>query len=153
MILEVVTLLLDYYWQFLSAPDAGFKDIARIKAVDTARYDAINALAKAGIVRKSEVFNPNATITRQQAALMIYRAMQYHVGTGALDFGNNMSVYADGALITNEESQRALSFLYASKAMTGTVDSNGVRHIEPNKALTRSQIAKILNGTLKYLGR
>jgi len=37
--------------------------------------------------------------------------------------------------------------------MTGTVDSNGVRNIEPNKALTRSQMAKILNGTLKYLGR
>lgn len=135
-----------------AAPDAGFKDLATIKEMDADRYHAIHALAKAGIVQTGERFNPDATITRQQAALMIYRAMQYHVGTEALDFGNNMAVYEDAALVTNEESQRAFSFLYASKAMTGTVDKNGVRKIEPNKALTRSQMAKILNGTLKYLG-
>ena len=83
----------------MCAPDAGFKDLARIKAVDMDRYNAINALAEACIVRKSEAFNPNATITRHQAALIIYRAMQFHVGTGALDFGNSMTVYANGALI------------------------------------------------------
>lgn len=135
-----------------STRDAGFADIASIQAVDTARYDAINALAEVGIVKKADKFNPNATITRQQAALMIYRAMQYHVGTDALDFGKNMSVYADGAIITNEESQRAFSFLYASGAMTGSIDQNGKRMIDPNKTLTRGQMAKVLNGTLKYLG-
>ena len=134
------------------ASDTGFKDLADIKAIDTDRYNAINALAVAGIVKKGDTFNPDATITRQQAALMIYRAMQYHVGTDALDFGNNINVYADAKLVTNEESQRAFSFLYASKAMTGSIDKNGARNIEPNKALTRGQMAKILNGTLKYLG-
>jgi heme-binding NEAT domain protein len=132
--------------------DAGFKDIERFKATNIETYNAINALAQAGIVMKQEKFNPNDYITRQHAALMIYRAMQYHVGTDALDFGNNISIYYDAALVKGEEEQRALSFLYASGAMTGSFDKNGNRIIQPNVALTRGHMAKILNGTLKYLG-
>lgn len=135
-----------------TATDAGFNDLAGIKATDVTRYNAINALASAGIVKKQGQFKPNDAITRQQVALMIYRAMQYHVGTDALDFGNNIGVYADYTAITNEEAQRAFTFLYVSNAMTGSVDQFGQRIINPNAALTRGQMAKILNGTLKYLG-
>ena len=135
-----------------AAPDAGFKDIAALKTKDVERYNAINALAKAGIVKKQAKFNSNATLTRQQAALMIYRAMQYHVGTDALDFGNNITVYADGNKVKDEEAQRALSFLYAGNAMTGSIEADGKRYIKPNAPLTRGQMAKVLNGTLKYLG-
>ena len=134
------------------ATDTGFKDIERFKKTNIETYNAINALAQAGIVMKQENFNPNDNITRQHAALMIYRAMQYHVGTDALDFGNNISVYSDGSLVKSEEAQRALSFLYSSGAMTGSFDKNGNRVIQPNVALTRGHMAKILNGTLKYLG-
>jgi len=134
------------------AADAGFKDIATLKSTDVERYNAINALQKAGIVVKAEQFKPNDTITRQQAALMIYRAMQYHVGTSELDFGNNISVYADAAKVKNEEAQLAFSFLYASNAMTGNVQADGSRVINPQTNLTRGQMAKVLNGTLKYMG-
>lgn len=138
--------------QLSEAADAGFKDLETLKKKDIERYNAINALQAANIVVKADKFNPNAPITRQQAALMIYRAMQYHVGTTELDFGNNISVYADAAKVKNEEAQRAFSFLYASNAMTGTLHADGTRTINPHTNLTRGNMAKILNGTLKYMG-
>ena len=113
---------------------------------------AIGALVEAGILRNVTHFYPNAPIQREHAALIIYRAMQYHVGTDALDFGNNISVYTDAASIKSEESQRALSFLYVSNAYTGEKAPNNGQFAHPSKSFTRTEIATLLNNTLKYLG-
>jgi heme-binding NEAT domain protein len=112
---------------------------------------AISALVEAGIVKKGAHFYPNVPIQREHAALIIYRAMQYHVGTDALDFGNNIEVYTDAHLIPSKESQRALSFLYVSNAYIGEKTSNE-QFAHPTKSFTRAEIATLLNNTLKYLG-
>ena len=88
-----------------STTNAGFKDTAKL---DTERVQAINALAEAGIVVKAENFNPNGTLTRQQAAVMIYRAVA-HVAGKEMNYGDpSLSYYADGATVTSEEAKKPL---------------------------------------------
>ncbi|MGE7999288.1 NEAT domain-containing protein [Lysinibacillus sp. NPDC093190] len=133
-----------------STTDAGFKDTAKL---DTERVQAINALADAGIVVKAENFNPNGTLTRQQAAVMIYRAVA-HVAGKDMNYGDpSLSYYADGATVTSEEARKAFAFLYAGKIMTGSVDAKGKTVINASSPLKRTQMAKILNGSLQYMNK
>ncbi|MGE8005753.1 NEAT domain-containing protein [Lysinibacillus sp. NPDC093216] len=130
--------------------DAGFKDTAKL---DTERVQAINALANAGIVVKAENFNPNGTLTRQQAAVMIYRAVA-HVAGKEMNYGDpSLSYYADGATVTSEEAKKAFAFLYAGKIMTGSVNAEGKTVINASSPLKRTQMAKILNGSLQYMNK
>lgn len=129
------------------ALDAGFKDVAVL--ADKERIHAINALAAAGIVVKGENFNPNHTLTRQQGALMVYRAISY-AAQKELEFGSTL-VYADEASITNAEARKAFALLYAGGMMTGSKNTAGELVIEPHAQLKRTQMAKILNGALKYM--
>jgi len=130
--------------------DAGFKDTAKL---DTERVQAINALANAGIVVKAENFNPNGTLTRQQAAVMIYRAVA-HVAGKEMNYGDpSLSYYADGATVTSEEAKKAFAFLYAGKIMTGSANANGKTVINASSPLKRTQMAKILNGSLQYMNK
>jgi len=129
---------------------AGFKDIADIK--DKERVDAINALAAAGIVQKVEKFNPNSTLTRQQGALMLYRAVKFVNDGVEVNLGDtSLSYYADGAVVTNPESQRAFALLYAGGIMTGSKTEDGKTLIKANNPLQRTQMAKILNGSLEHM--
>jgi len=128
---------------------AGFKDIADIK--DQERVNAINALAAAGIVQKVEKFNPNNTLTRQQGALMLYRAVKYVAGQEVNMGDTSLSYYADGAVVTDPESQRAFALLYAGGIMTGSKTDDGKTLIKANNPLQRTQMAKILNGSLGYM--
>ncbi|MFJ8091040.1 NEAT domain-containing protein [Lysinibacillus sp. NPDC095746] len=133
-----------------STTNAGFKDTAKL---DTERVQAINALAEAGIVVKAENFNPNGTLTRQQAAVMIYRAVA-HVAGKELNYGDpSLSYYADAATVTSEEAKKAFAFLYAGKIMTGSVNANGKTVINASSPLKRTQMAKILNGSLQYMNK
>jgi len=133
--------------QLSDAPDAGFKDVVTLS--DTEQIQAINALAAAGIVMTGENFKPNDIITRQQGALMVYRAISY-VAQKELDFGSTL-VYADEASISNVEARKAFALLYAGGMMTGRKNTAGALVIEPNTQLKRTQMAKILNGALKYM--
>ena len=131
-----------------STTDAGFKDTKNLAAE---RVQAINALAEAGIVVKAENFNPNGTLTRQQAAVMIYRAVT-HVAGKEMNIGDSsLSYYADGATVTSEEAKKAFALLYAGKIMTGSVTADGKTVINANSSLKRTQMAKILNGSLQFM--
>lgn len=131
-----------------STTDAGFKDTAKL---DVEAVQAINALAEAGIVKKADNFNPNDTLTRQQAAVMIYRTVT-HVAGQELNMGDtSLSYYADGATVTDEEAKKAFALLYAGKVMTGSVNANGKTVIDAKSPLKRSHMAKILNGALQYM--
>ncbi|MFE3574258.1 NEAT domain-containing protein [Lysinibacillus sp. NPDC059133] len=133
-----------------STKDAGFKDTAKL---DTERVQAINALTEAGIVMKAENFNPNGTLTRQQAAVMIYRTVA-HVAGKEMNYGDpSLSYYADGATVTSEEARKAFAFLYAGKIMTGSVDAKGKTVINASSPLKRAHMAKILNGSLQYMNK
>ncbi|OXS77140.1 S-layer protein [Lysinibacillus sp. KCTC 33748] len=133
-----------------STKDAGFKDTAKL---DAERVQAINALTEAGIVMKAEKFNPNDTLTRQQAAVMIYRTVT-HVAGKEMNYGDpSLSYYADGATVKSEEARKAFAFLYAGKIMTGSVDAKGKTVINASSPLKRAHMAKILNGSLQYMNK
>ncbi|TKI72752.1 S-layer protein [Lysinibacillus mangiferihumi] len=122
---------------------AGFQDIKGIEA-----EQAINALAEYGIVESRDKFNPNGILTRQQGALMIYRAIQA-VTEGDLNVEISLP-YADQASIANDEAKEAFSLLYKEGIMTGSVAKDGKTYINANKPLTRGQMAKILNNSLQF---
>ncbi|ARK24859.1 S-layer protein [Sporosarcina sp. P37] len=134
-----------------TAKSAGFKDLGKI--TDKERVSAINALAEAGIVQKNEKFNPNNTLTRQQGALMLYRAVNYAAGK-ELNIGDtSLSYYADGAVITDPESKKAFSLLYAGNIMTGSKQADGKVLIKSGDSLQRTQMAKILHGSLEFMNK
>lgn len=133
-----------------STKDAGFKDTGKLSAE---AVQAINALAEAGIVKKATNFNPNDTLTRQQAAVMIYRTVT-HVAGKEMNFGDpSLTYYADGAKVKDEEAKKAFALLYAGKVMTGSPTADGKTVIDANSPLKRSHMAKILNGSLQYLNK
>lgn len=133
-----------------STKDAGFKDTGKLSAE---AVQAINALAEAGIVKKATNFNPNDTLTRQQAAVMIYRTIT-HVAGKEMNFGDpSLSYYADGAKVKDEEAKKAFALLYAGKVMTGSPTADGKTVIDANSPLKRSHMAKILNGSLQYINK
>lgn len=125
--------------------DAGFKDL---KGLEAERVNAINALAEVGIVEKRENFNPNGTLTRQQGALMIYRAIDT-VTEGELKVEVSLP-YADVATIANEEAKKAFSLLYKNGIMTGSDAKDGKTYIHANQPLTRGQMAKLLDKSLSF---
>ena len=125
--------------------DAGFKDL---KGLEAERVNAINALAEVGIVEKRENFNPNRTLTRQQGALMIYRAIDA-VTEGELNVEISLP-YADVATIANEEAKKAFSLLNKHGIMTGSEAKDGKTYIHANQPLTRGQMAKLLDKSLSF---
>ncbi|MEG0258546.1 MAG: NEAT domain-containing protein [Lysinibacillus sp.] len=129
---------------------AGFQDIGNL---DAERIAAINALADAGIVKKGEKFNPGGTLTRKQGALMIYRAVA-HVAGKEVNYGDpTLPFYADAHTVTDEEAQKAFALLYTGKIMTGSTTADGKTVINANSPLKRTQMAKILNGSLQFMKR
>jgi len=133
-----------------STKDAGFKDTGKLSAE---AVQAINALAEAGIVKKAANFNPNDTLTRQQAAVMIYRAVTHAAGQEMNIGDSSLSYYADGAKVKDDEAKKAFALLYAGKVMTGSPTADGKTVIDANSPLKRSHMAKILNGSLQYMNK
>lgn len=131
------------------APSAGFQDLGKI--TDKERINAINALAKAGIVQSNAKFNPNDTLTRQQGALMLYRAIQFAEDKEIKKGDTTLPFYADGKSITDPEAKQAFALLYAEKIMTGAKQPNGKVLINSGDSLQRTQMAKILNGSLNFM--
>lgn len=130
---------------------AGFKDVVNL--TDKERVNAIDALAEVGIVKKNDNFNPNKTLTRQQGALMLYRALNYKAGKEQNYGGADLAYYADGKSVTDEEAQKAFALLYEGKIMTGSKQADGKVLISANSSLKRTQMAKILNGSLEFVNR
>ncbi|PID22395.1 S-layer protein [Sporosarcina sp. P3] len=134
-----------------STKDVGFKDLDKI--TDQERLSAINALAEAGIVQTNEKFNPNHTLTRQQGALMLYRAIQFAEGKEIKKGDTTLPFYADGKVITDPEAKQAFALLYAEKIMTGAPQPNGKVLISSGSSLQRTQMAKILYGSLEFMNK
>lgn len=132
-----------------STESVGFKDLGNI--TDVERVNAINALAQAGIVQKNEKFNPNNTLTRQQGALMLYRAVNYVAGKEMNAGDTSLAYYADGAVVTDPETKKAFALLYAGNIMTGSKQADGKVLINAGSSLQRTQMAKILNGSLEFM--
>ena len=105
----------------------------------------VQALADAGIVTgtNATTFNPNKSITRQQAAAMIYRMLTYK-GYEATAKASDLN-YKDAAKVS-AYAKEALAELQAQSIMTG---ANG--YIQAQKNLTRGQMAKVLKRSLELI--
>lgn len=130
---------------------AGFKDLGSI--TDKERLDAINALAEAGIVKSGDKFNPNGTLTRQQGALMLYRAVNHAAGQDMSMGDTSLKYYADGSVVTDPEAKKAFALLYAGEIMTGSKAADGKTYIKAGSPLQRTQMAKILHGSLQHMNK
>ena len=102
----------------------------------------IQALFEAGVAKgtTASTFNPEAPITRQQAAAFMARILEYL----------NADVKASGDVSFKDTSKISAEYLpyikllYSLDIMTGKQDGS----FEPNAPLTRGQTAKILKRTL-----
>jgi endo-1,4-beta-xylanase len=111
----------------------GFDDVAQ----DSYWYDAILSAKSAGIVNGyGESFMPYSSIKRQDAAVMVYRAL---MSEGKIeDVSFDLSEYNDAQSISSYASE-AVATLSAMGILNG---SNG--SFRPNDAITRAEAAVLI---------
>lgn len=115
-----------------------FKDV---KAKDWFASD-VQALYDAGIIKgvSATKFNPNGTLTRQQAALMLQRTLDYlNVETESYSLN-----FADADKISND-AKSAVAVMQGLEIFTGKPGNV----FDPYSNLTRAQMAKVLLKTLE----
>ena len=134
---QLVTVL----YRAAGEPDTGkqvnpFTDVA-----DDAWYTkAVIWAANNGIVNgvAKNVFAPDASITREQIAAMLYR----YAGAEAAK-EDKLSAFPDAAKVS-DWAKEALNWAVASGLINGVADANGTASLEPQATATRAQIATIL---------
>jgi DNA/RNA endonuclease YhcR with UshA esterase domain len=125
------------------AYDGRFNDIS----VHNGDASVVMAAIEAGIIKgkTSDTFAPNDAITREQAAMMIKRAMDYlAINPEGLDTSKKLSSFAD----TNKISSYAkgdIEFLLQANIISGKPDGN----FDPKGKTTRAQIVKMLHKALE----
>ena len=134
---QLVTVL----YRAAGEPDTGkqvnpFTDVA-----DDAWYTkAVIWAANNGIVNgvAKNTFAPDASITREQIATMLYR----YAGAEAAK-EDKLSAFPDAAKVS-DWAKEALNWAVASGLINGVADANGTANLEPQATATRAQIATIL---------
>ena len=134
---QLVTVL----YRAAGEPDTGkqvnpFTDVA-----DDAWYTkSVIWAANNGIVNgvAKNVFVPDASITREQIATMLYR----YAGAEAAK-EDKLSAFPDAAKVS-DWAKEALNWAVASGLINGVADANGTANLEPQATATRAQIATIL---------
>ena len=134
---QLVTVL----YRAAGEPDTGkqvnpFTDVAD----DTWYTKAVIWAANNGIVNgvAKNVFAPDASITREQIATMLYR----YAGAEAAK-EDKLSAFPDAAKFS-DWAKEALNWAVASGLINGVADANGTANLEPQATATRAQIATIL---------
>lgn len=134
---QLVTVL----YRAAGEPDTGkqvnpFTDVAD----DTWYTKAVIWAANNGIVNgvAKNVFAPDASITREQIAAMLYR----YAGAEAAK-EDKLSAFPDAAKVS-DWAKEALNWAVASGLINGVADANGTASLEPQATATRAQIATIL---------
>ena len=107
-------------------------------------YSYICSAVSAGVVNGDENgnFKPDANITRQDLAVMIYRAAK--ISGTELEQGLNTSAFADSDSIS-DYAQDAVSALSGAKVINGYENGN----FAPHDNCTRAQLAKMIYGIIK----
>lgn len=116
---------------------AGFADVAESDWF----YPYINAAQQAGLVMGDEnnCFNPNAQITRQDMAVILYRAYEVNAGSAEADFADagEISAYA----------LEAVAYFHAEGVIAGMGDGR----FAPKDTATRAQAAVMLYNVMTKL--
>ena len=115
---------------------ATFTDVAQ------GRYyaDAVAWAEDLGIVKgiTATAFQPEGTVTRQQAATFLYRYVTEYLEQEAVE-GADLTAFTDGGKV-QEYAQTAMSWAVAEGFFEGYGDGT----LRPFTALTRAQMAKLL---------
>jgi len=111
-------------------------------------YEAdIQALYEAGITNSPGDFNPSATLSREHAAVFMYRVIEYIQKDNTPKAKATATAYVDQAKI-NANYAEAIATLNSLKIMEGKEGNV----FDPKGHLTRAQMAKILRKTLETVG-
>ncbi|WP_042471287.1 NEAT domain-containing protein [Bacillus ndiopicus] len=133
-------LMLNRYLGLDASAKTTFKDITKF---DAETQNAIKALSESGIMNgtSATAFEPTKEVTRQQAAVIIYRVLE-----GAGYKATGAKVPFKDVTTSNKEVVTAIAELNALGIMTGNEGK-----FNPNNTLTRSQMAKVILNTLYVL--
>jgi DNA/RNA endonuclease YhcR with UshA esterase domain len=126
-----------------TAYDGRFKDIS-VNHVDRA---VVMAAIEAGIIKgkTANTFAPNEPVTREQAAIMIKRAMDHlNVKPEVLDTSKKINSFKDINKISSE-AQGDIEFLLQANIISGKPDGS----FDPKGSTTRAQIVKMLHKALE----
>ncbi|WP_107838837.1 NEAT domain-containing protein [Metasolibacillus meyeri] len=133
-------LMLNRYLELDTTAKNPFTDVT---SFDAETQKAVNALSASGIMNgtSATTFAPTQDITRQQAAVIIYRVLENagYKATGA-------KVPFSDVKTSNKEVETAIAELNALGIMTGHEGK-----FNPTNTLTRSQMAKVILNTLYML--
>ncbi|WP_028547271.1 S-layer homology domain-containing protein, partial [Paenibacillus sp. UNC451MF] len=122
---------------------AAFSDVK----ADAWYAGSVGAAVSAGLVQGYETgqFQPEATITREQMAVMIERAAKF-AGMSTTDSTNLSQAYSDAASISGW-AEKSVSWAVKAGIMQGT----GERSFAPGELATRAQAAVMLKRMLQQL--
>ena len=109
--------------------------------------DAVAWAAENGIVNgvSETEYAPNANITREQLATMLYRYAQYS-GMDAVDLRENISGFADADSVS-EYAVQALNWAVGEELVNGMGDNT----LAPQGNATRAQAAALLMRYVEYV--
>lgn len=133
-------LMLNRYLGLDTTAKNPFKDVT---SFDAETQKAVTALSASGIMNgtSATTFAPTQEITRQQAAVIIYRVLE-----GAGYKATGAKVPFSDVKTSNKEVATAIAELNALGIMTGNEGK-----FNPTNTLTRSQMAKVILNTLYVL--
>lgn len=126
-----------------TAPDAGFSDVP-----DTWYTAAVNWAAQVGVVTGNGdgTFSPEASVTREQMAAMLYRYADSYLGLDASAAGD-LSGYPDANQVSSW-AQEAMSWAVGAKIITGTDAGT----LAPTGTASRAEVAAMLQRFCNLLG-
>lgn len=128
----------------LNLPATGTAPFTDIQGYSSSTRKEIAAAYEAKLLTaKSDKFAPSAFITREELAIMLYRA--YTLKTGQAYTPKNIAALTDIAKLSNE-SKNAITMLVDFEIAQG---SNGA--FQPKNYLTRAHAAKMFNNFLKVV--
>ncbi len=134
------------------AKAANLKSISRVHFNDVrgkAYGGEIQALYEAGIMKGTGTtyFNANSQLTRQQAASIIHRYLE-HLNVDVYELAKPTDLTYTDADQFSEEGKASIVIM----DMLGIISSNEKGQFEPNRKLTRSEMAEALYLTMEIAG-
>lgn len=116
-----------------------FKDVKH----NAELQNAAQALAEIGIVKAGSTFKPNAKLTREEAAVLLYNVLTKKLGYQTTATVNDLN-FNDASEVSSAEAKLAIAALQKEGIMTG---SQGF--INPTEKLTRAQMTKMVVKSLQ----
>lgn len=158
MLVKMLDIPLDY-------PPVGealtFQDVTRYTADYRMDYRYIETAVRKGIIRgvSPRVFLPYGTVTREEASVMIARAMNLKLGNQAQDLAKLQKTFTDTGSIVSPYSITSIQAVVGAKIMSGkantlTTGTKATFRFDPTATFTRADgavIAKAIMQKMKKL--